>query len=238
MTAVPTSRTGLREIVLKLIVAGEVQYRANVHHAYKSACKTSRRDAAHAREAGVPRQPDLSAKRPQADASCGAKRYSKWLLTIVPLRYSCIRQRRSRDARSRAAGTGLGRNWAAWALEIAKPIDPVSRLQIGDEWNGRTIKNRRLNSRPHASVPTAEGVKMLDDDRLRDIKHLLFNYARSPSLRLIRDPHTTITVLANEIMRVVNVPQFALAQNGIRQREALTKSAVGCWIPLEDLRGS
>lgn len=29
----------LREIVLKLIVAGEVQYRVNVHHAYEGACK-------------------------------------------------------------------------------------------------------------------------------------------------------------------------------------------------------
>lgn len=75
---------------------------------------------------------------------------------------------------------------------------------------------------------------MPGDDRLQAIKHLLFNYARSPSLRHIRDPHT-ITVLANEIMRVVN------GRNSIwlkwdEQREALVKSAVGCWIPLEDLR--
>jgi hypothetical protein len=44
---------------------------------------------------------------------------------------------------------------------------------------------------------------MPEDDRLQAIKHLLFNYARSRSLRHIRDPHAVI-VLANEIMRVVD----------------------------------
>ena len=44
---------------------------------------------------------------------------------------------------------------------------------------------------------------MAEDDRLQAIKHLLFNYVRSPSLRHIRDPHAVI-VLANEIMRVIN----------------------------------
>jgi hypothetical protein len=75
---------------------------------------------------------------------------------------------------------------------------------------------------------------MPEDDSLQAIKHLLFNFVRSPSLRHIRDPHTVI-VLANEIMRVVN------GRNSIwlkwdEQREKLVKSAVGCWIPLDDLR--
>lgn len=75
---------------------------------------------------------------------------------------------------------------------------------------------------------------MPEDDSLQAIKHLLFNFVRSPSLRHIRDPHTII-VLANEIIRVVN------GRNSIwlkwdEQREKLVKSAVGCWIPLDDLR--
>lgn len=75
---------------------------------------------------------------------------------------------------------------------------------------------------------------MRDDDRLRAIKHLLFNYARSPSLRHIRDPHM-INVLANEIMRVVD-GRHSVWLKWDEQREALVKSAVGCWIPLDDLR--
>jgi hypothetical protein len=75
---------------------------------------------------------------------------------------------------------------------------------------------------------------MPEDDSLQAIKDLLFNFVRSHSLRHIRDPHTVI-VLANEIMRVVN------GRNSIwlkwdEQREKLVKSAVGCWIPLDDLR--
>lgn len=75
---------------------------------------------------------------------------------------------------------------------------------------------------------------MPEDDRLQAIKHLLFNYIRSPSLRHIRDPHA-VMVLANEIMRVVN------GRNSVwlkwdDQREKLIKSAIGCWIPFDDLR--
>lgn len=75
---------------------------------------------------------------------------------------------------------------------------------------------------------------MPEDDSLQAIKHLLFNFVRSPSLRHIRDPHTII-VLANEIMGAVN------GRNSIwlkwdEQREKLVKSAVGCRIPVDDLR--
>lgn len=75
---------------------------------------------------------------------------------------------------------------------------------------------------------------MPDDDRLQAIRRLLFNYARSPSLRHVRDPHT-ITILANEIMRVVN-GRNSIWRKWDEQREVLVKFAVGCWIPLEDLR--
>jgi hypothetical protein len=75
---------------------------------------------------------------------------------------------------------------------------------------------------------------MPEDERLQAIKHLLFNYVRSPSLRHIRDPHAVI-VLANEIMRVVDGRNSAWLKWD-EQRENLMKSAVGCWIPFDDLR--
>lgn len=76
---------------------------------------------------------------------------------------------------------------------------------------------------------------MPEDKRLQAIKHLLFNYVRSPSLRHIRDPHAVI-VLANEIMRVVD-GRSSVWLKWDEHREKLVKSAVGCWIPFDDLRG-
>jgi hypothetical protein len=75
---------------------------------------------------------------------------------------------------------------------------------------------------------------MLNDDTLQAVRELLFNYTRSPSLRHIRDPHA-IGVLLNEIMRVID-GRHSLWRKWDEQREALTKSAVGCWIPIDDLR--
>lgn len=75
---------------------------------------------------------------------------------------------------------------------------------------------------------------MSNDDRLQEIKRLLSNHARSPSLRHIRDPNT-IHVLASEIMRVVD-GRNTVWRKWDDQREALAKSAMGCWVPLDDLR--
>lgn len=75
---------------------------------------------------------------------------------------------------------------------------------------------------------------MSNDDRLQEIKRLLLNYARSPSLRHIRDPNT-VHVLASEIMRVVD-GRNTVWRKWDEQREALAKYAVGCWVPLDDLR--
>ncbi|TKV77734.1 hypothetical protein FDV58_29470 [Bradyrhizobium elkanii] len=75
---------------------------------------------------------------------------------------------------------------------------------------------------------------MPEDERLQAIKHLLFNYVRSPSFCHIRDPHAVI-VLANEIMRVVD-GRNCVWLKWDEHREKLVKSAVGCWIPFDDLR--
>jgi hypothetical protein len=119
--------------------------------------------------------------------------------------------------------------WTAWALGVADQIDPVGRLR--SPRMERPSRNRRS---PQKQGRRATGGEMPEDERLQAIKHLLFNYVRSPSLRHIRDPHALI-VLANEIMRVVD------GRNSVwlkwdERREKLVKSAVGCWIPFDDLR--
>lgn len=75
---------------------------------------------------------------------------------------------------------------------------------------------------------------MSDNEKLYAIKRLLSNHASSPSLRHIRDPHT-IHLVAHEIMRIVG-DRSSVWCKWNEQREALAKSAVGCWIPIDDLR--
>lgn len=75
---------------------------------------------------------------------------------------------------------------------------------------------------------------MREDERVWAVKELLFDYVKSPSLRHIRDPHSLIK-LAQEIVRRIDRGN-SLWRKWDGQREVLLKSAVGCWIPLEDLR--
>ena len=75
---------------------------------------------------------------------------------------------------------------------------------------------------------------MSEDERLRGVKKLLFDYVRSPSLRHIRDPHSLIR-LAHEIVRQIDRGN-SVWQKWDGQREVLLKSALPCWIPVEDLR--
>lgn len=44
---------------------------------------------------------------------------------------------------------------------------------------------------------------MRDDERVLEVRRLLFDYVESPSLRHIRDPHS-ITKLAQEIVRRID----------------------------------
>jgi len=75
---------------------------------------------------------------------------------------------------------------------------------------------------------------MREDERLWAVKDLLFDYVKSPSLRHIRDPHALIK-LAQEIVRRVDRGN-SIWRKWDGQREILLKSAVGCWIPVADLR--
>jgi hypothetical protein len=75
---------------------------------------------------------------------------------------------------------------------------------------------------------------MREDQRVWAIKQLLFEYVASPSLKHIREP-ASVNKLANEIVRSVDRGE-SMWGKWTAQRELLTKSAVPCWIPVEDLR--
>ncbi|WP_244425994.1 hypothetical protein [Sinorhizobium fredii] len=75
---------------------------------------------------------------------------------------------------------------------------------------------------------------MKNDDRVSAVREILFEYVKSPSLRHIRDPHSIIR-LAQEIVRSIDRGD-SVWRKWDGQRETLLKSAVGCWIPFEDLR--
>ena len=75
---------------------------------------------------------------------------------------------------------------------------------------------------------------MREDERVWAVKDLLFEYMKSPSLRHIRDPHSVSTLARNIVARLDRAN--AIWQKWDGQRELLIKSAVGCWVPIEDLR--
>jgi hypothetical protein len=75
---------------------------------------------------------------------------------------------------------------------------------------------------------------MVDDERVWAVKELLFEYMKSPSLRHIRDPYS-VSKLAQEIVRRIDRGN-SVWRKWDGQREALLKSAVTCWIPVEDMR--
>ncbi len=75
---------------------------------------------------------------------------------------------------------------------------------------------------------------MNEDERIWAIKELLFDYVRNPSLRHIRDSHSVNRLARDIITRIDRGNSIWKKWDG--QREVLLKSAVGCWIPIEDLR--
>ncbi len=75
---------------------------------------------------------------------------------------------------------------------------------------------------------------MREDERVWAVKELLFDYVKSPSLRHIRDPHS-LNRLAQEIVRQIDRGN-SIWRKWDGQREIVLKSALGCWIPIEDMR--
>jgi hypothetical protein len=123
----------LREIVLKLIVAGEVKYRANTHAAYENACR---------------RRAEMEHRLVEQRAEATRLAREKALKTEAEQRKTLLRMaadhRAAQDIRTfvEAAIAAFGpdkameraaTDWAAWALGVADQIDPVPRLQIGED---------------------------------------------------------------------------------------------------------
>ncbi|MEY9583329.1 hypothetical protein [Sinorhizobium fredii] len=75
---------------------------------------------------------------------------------------------------------------------------------------------------------------MIDDDRVWAVQAILSDYVKSPSLRHLRDPHSLMKVAKDIVKRLDR--GNGLWQKWEGEREALLKSAVGCWIPIEALR--
>ncbi|MEY9098008.1 hypothetical protein ABIA24_000917 [Sinorhizobium fredii] len=75
---------------------------------------------------------------------------------------------------------------------------------------------------------------MMDDDRVSAVQAILSDYVKSPSLRHLRDPHSLLRV-ARDIVKCLD-REHGVWQKWTGEREALLKSAVGCWIPIETLR--
>jgi hypothetical protein len=76
---------------------------------------------------------------------------------------------------------------------------------------------------------------MIDDERVWEVRRILDDYLKSPSLRHIRDPHSVLGA-AKSIVKCLD-RRTGVWQKWEGEREALLKAAVGCWIPIEDLRG-
>jgi hypothetical protein len=129
----------LREIVLKLIVAGEVQYRASAHTAYENACR---------RRAEMERRlAEQCAEAARLAGEKAAKAEAERRRTLLRM---AADHRAAQDIRAfvKAAITAFGpekaeesaaAGWAAWALGVADQIDPVGRLQIIED--GTSIEN-------------------------------------------------------------------------------------------------
>ncbi|WP_349434290.1 hypothetical protein [Pararhizobium sp. A13] len=75
---------------------------------------------------------------------------------------------------------------------------------------------------------------MTNDDRIWAVKGILDDYVKSPSLRHLRDPHSLINVAKVIVKRLDR--QSGIWQKWEGERETLLKSALGCWIPIDDLR--
>ncbi|MDP9809897.1 hypothetical protein J2W42_002756 [Rhizobium tibeticum] len=75
---------------------------------------------------------------------------------------------------------------------------------------------------------------MLEDERIWHVRDLVREHVSSPSLRHIRDPAAILSI-SRRILKVVD-RGTGVWQKWQGEREALLKSAVGCWIPTGTLK--
>lgn len=144
----------LREIVLKLIVAGEVQYRANAQRAYENAY---RRRAELERMLAEQRAEAIRLAREKA-VTAEAKR-RKTLLRMAAGHRDAQDIRAFVDAAIEAFGPdtakeGPAADWTAWALGVADQIDPVGRLHIAEDG---TVAEKPLVAPAADPSPNSQG---------------------------------------------------------------------------------
>lgn len=123
----------LREIVLKLIVAGEVQFRANAHTAYENACQ---RRAEMERRLAEQRAEGARLAREKALKAEAERR--KTLLRMATDYRAAQDIRAFVEAAIAAfdpdnAQESPTADWVSWALGVADQIDPIGRLQIAED---------------------------------------------------------------------------------------------------------
>jgi hypothetical protein len=75
---------------------------------------------------------------------------------------------------------------------------------------------------------------MFDNERTWAVKRLLFEFVKSPSLKHIRDEHS-INKLAHDIVQRLDRGS-PIWTKWNQHREQVVKGAVGCWVPISDLR--
>lgn len=75
---------------------------------------------------------------------------------------------------------------------------------------------------------------MYDPERIQEVRRLIFDYVRSPSLRHLRDPHSIDDIAKRIVASIDRQPSVWRKWEG--EREALLRTASCTWAPVEDLR--
>jgi hypothetical protein len=73
-----------------------------------------------------------------------------------------------------------------------------------------------------------------EDIRIPIVRDLIMEYARSPSIKHIRDPYALSNLARQIVRRLDGVNAIWKKWNG--PREVVLRSAASCWIPSEDMR--
>ena len=121
----------LREVVLKLILAGEIQYRATARRAYERMC-----DRRAEMERMLVKQRAEAAKIAREKAAEAQAERRRLLLQMAADHRTAQDIRAFVGAAIQARDTstaGAIADWAAWAYETADGIDPIGRLRIGED---------------------------------------------------------------------------------------------------------
>lgn len=77
---------------------------------------------------------------------------------------------------------------------------------------------------------------MIANQRIYEVRRLIFEYVKSPSLRHLRDPASVNGLSERIIAAIDREPSIWQKWEGLR--EILARGAASCWVPVEDLQAS